>query len=156
MPDNPYSDSLEARVLSATPLELVTMLYDGALNAVRAARAQLRSGDIPGRGRSVAKAVNILIELSQSLNFEAAGELSKRLDTVYRFMRHSLLDANFRQTDEGLAATESLLVSLREAWYAVSTSQPAVADVPETAGTIPALPWGAIRETSSPSRYWSA
>jgi flagellar protein FliS len=162
MQDNPYSKSLEARILSATPLELVVILYDEAINAVRAARAHLASKNILARGRAVSKAVSILIELSRSLNFDAGdGELSKRLAGVYAFMRSSLLDANLRQTDDGLATTERLLVSLREAWFAVSAQPSSISAAPSAAPetpvtTAPAFPWGVISEAMSPSRCWNA
>lgn len=158
MQDNPYAKSLEARVLSATPLELVVILYDEAINAVRAARTHLASKNIHARGRAVSKAVSILLELNRSLNFEAGGgELSKRLAGVYGFMRSSLLEANFRQTDDGLETTERLLVSLRDAWFAVSAQPSPSSDVPSAAHeTPPAFPWGVISEAMSPSRCWSA
>jgi flagellar protein FliS len=155
MLNNPYSGSLEARVFSATPLELVVMLYDGAIDAVRAARTHLAAGEIRARSRAVTKALKILIELSQSLNFEADRELSKRLAGVYGFMRSSLMEANFRQTDEGLATTERLLVSLREAWFQVSAQTPSVSAVSETVEA-PNFPWAAIGESTLPSRCWSA
>jgi flagellar protein FliS len=163
MLDNPYSDSLELRVSSATPLELVTILYDGAIDAVRAARRHLASGEIYARSRAVARAVNILIELTGSLNFDAGGDLSNRLAALYDFMQRGLLDANFRQTDEGLATTERLLLSLREAWAAVSNrTSSVVPSPPETTRLAqsempPAVfPWPAIRESASPARIWSA
>jgi flagellar protein FliS len=160
MMDNPYSNSLEARVLSATPLELVVILYDGAIDAVRAARGHLASGNIRARCRSVSKAVGILIELSQSLNFEAGGDLSKRLAGLYQFMRSNLLEANFRQADDGLAATERLLISLREAWFTVSAQAPAISALPEIPQAVEqAFPWGVvaeIRDAGSASRCWSA
>jgi flagellar protein FliS len=155
MNDNPYSSSLETRVLSATPLELVVILYDGAIDAVRAARAHLASGNIHARSRAVTKAVKVLVELSGSLNFEVDGELSRNLSSVYGFIRSSLLEANFRQTDDGLAASERLLVSLREAWAAISAQPPSITDVPQTAA-LSGFPWGITGESASTSRYWSA
>jgi flagellar protein FliS len=158
MLDNPYADSLELRVSSATPLELVTMLYDGAIDAVRAARGHLAAGEIFPRSRAVAKAVNILIELSQSLDYQA-GDLSKRLAGLYDYMQRTLLDANFRQTDDGLATTESLLVSMREAWASVSGRASFVVPVvvPDAPEKFPAASsWAAVSESASPSRCWSA
>jgi flagellar secretion chaperone FliS len=144
---NPYADSLETRISSATPLELVTILYDGAIEAVRAARGHLASGEIHLRSNAITKTVNILIELSRSLNMEAGGELSKRLAGLYDFMQRSLLDANFRQTDEQLATTERLLVSLREAWATLShRTSPALPFVPivsETLNTPAGRSWSA-------------
>jgi flagellar protein FliS len=147
MLDNPYADSLETRISSATPLELVTILYDGAIEAVRSARGYLASGEIQLRSRAITKAVNILIELSRSLNLEVGGELSKRLAGLYDFMQQSLLDANFRQTDEGLATTESLLVSLREAWATLSH---------RTSPAAPAVPIAFDTVTAPAGRSWSA
>jgi len=145
MTDNPYSKSLEARILAATPLELVVILYDEAISAVRAARSHLAAGNIRQRSRSVSRAVGILIELSRSLNFDAGGELSTRLAGIYGFMRDTLLEANFRQTDDGLATTEGLLVSLREAWSTVSAQA-----MPTS------FPWGTVHEAQTESRSWSA
>jgi flagellar protein FliS len=103
-------------------MELVRMLYDGALDAVRAARGHLAAGRIPERGRSVAKAVEIIAELSRSLNHERGGELSVRLADLYDYMQRILLDANFRQADDGLRETESLLQVLGDAWKQVTPS----------------------------------
>lgn len=157
MKENPYAKSLEARILAATPLELVVILYDEAINAVRAARAHLAAGNIRARSRSVSKVISILIELDRSLNFEAGGELSKRLAGIYAFMRSSLTEANVRQTDEGLATTERLLVSLREAWFTVSSqSAPAPTSTEAPALENAAFQWGAMAETVSATRSWSA
>jgi len=154
--DNPYSKSLEARILAATPLELVVILYDEAISAVRAARGHLAAGNIRERSRSVSKAVNILIELSRSLNFDAGGELSLRLAGVYGFMRNTLLEANFRQTDDGLATTEKLLMSLREAWSTVS-DQSMSASAARAVASLPAgFPWGTVHDAQPESRSWSA
>jgi flagellar protein FliS len=158
MQDTLYAKSLEARILSATPLELVVILYDEAIQSVRTARGHLRAGEIRPRSRAVSRAVGILMELEGSLNFEAGGELSRRLAGVYGYMRTTLLDANLRQTDEGLGTAEQLLVSLREAWSAVSR-QPA-ASVPaerhaEAAAAV-GLAWGIAADAPLAPRSWSA
>ena len=116
MYENPYDTSLETRVLSATPTELIQLLYEGAIEAVQAARQHLSQGRIAERGRSVSKAVEILSELSRSLNHTAGGDLSSRLAALYDYMQRTLLEANFSQTDGGLAETEGLLKTMAEAW----------------------------------------
>lgn len=157
MLDNPYAKSLEARILSATPLELVVILYDEAIEAVRAARGHLAAGNIRARSRSVSRAMSILIELTSSLNFEAGGELSRRLAGLYGFMRSALMEANIRQTDEGLATTEKLLGMLREAWVQISAQSTASSHSDQNySGGQPELPWAALAETAAASRSWSA
>jgi flagellar protein FliS len=156
---NPYEDSLETRVLSATPLELVTMLYDGAIDAVRAARGHLARREIFERSRAVSKAVNIILELANALDHKNAADMSKRLAGLYNFMWRTLLEANYRQTEEGLVTVENLLVSLREAWGKISSLEANQFDMP--AGSLPEMPsaaaaWGAIGDTPSQARHWSA
>ena len=125
MLNNPYEDSLEIRVLSATPLGLVTLLYEGAIAAVRAARGHLSNSEIRARSRAVTKAVKILIELDNSLNHDADREMCARLSGLYAYMRQTLLEANYHQTEDGLITVEKLLVSLGESWRQIG-SQPRI------------------------------
>jgi flagellar secretion chaperone FliS len=123
MYENPYAFSLEARILSATPMELVKLLYQAAIEAVQDAREQLSRGEIMERGRSVSKALKILAELSGSLDHAKGGELSGRLAALYDFAQRTLLDANFRQADDGLEKVEELLKTLYEAWSGIDQPQ---------------------------------
>lgn len=117
--ENPYAASLDTQILSATPLELVRMLYDAAIDSTQAARRHLAQGRIAERTRAVTKAFDILAELYGSLDRERGGELSVRLGGLYDYMQRRLLDANFEQSDDGLAEVEGLLSSLREAWRSI-------------------------------------
>src|SRR6185295_10441697 len=94
---------LEARVMSATPLELVRILYDAARQAVEEARRCLAAGDIAARSRQISKAGSILVELAASLDESRGGEIARRLKALYDYMGMRLLDANVRQADEPLA-----------------------------------------------------
>ena len=87
MYDTPYRDSLAARVLSATGVGLINILYDAAIEAVADARRHLAEGNIAERSRSITKAVEILIELDNSLDIKAGGELSARLSDLYGYIQ---------------------------------------------------------------------
>jgi len=134
MYENPYGSSLEARVLSATPLELVQMLFDAAVESAIDARRHLAAGRIPERGRAVSKTVAILSELSKSLDHQAGGELSARLAALYDYIGRILLEANFRQQDDGLAEAETLLRTLRDGWSQMRAQQPWTPAAGESAG----------------------
>lgn len=120
MYENPYASSLEARIYSATPVELVKMLYEAAIEAVQAARDHLRRGEIGDRSRAVGKAIAILAELNRSLDQAKGGELSTKLALMYDYLQRTLIDANYRQADDGLAEAETLLKTLHDAWSAVN------------------------------------
>ena len=70
MQNNGHDAYLESRVLSANPVELVHMLYQGCVQAVRDARYSLAQGQIAQRSRSIDKACGILMELNGSLDHE--------------------------------------------------------------------------------------
>ena len=124
---------LESRVFSADPVELIRMLYQGALDAVREARRCLAAGEIAARSRSITKAWEILMELTGALDRERGGEISGRLAQLYEYLQRRLLDANLQQSDAPLAEAEGLLTTLLEAWSGVRP------EAEEQAGT--ANPW---------------
>jgi flagellar protein FliS len=119
---------LESRVLSADPLELVRMLYQGAIGAVQDARRQLADGKIAARSRSISRACDILMELNSALDHSRVGEIAGRLAALYAYMHGKLLEANCQQSDPPLGEVLSLLATLAEAW--AGASKPAPTPVP--------------------------
>ena len=117
---NAHDTYLEDRVLSAGPLELVHLLYRSCITAVGDARDHLAEGRILERARSISKACAVLMELTTSLDQERGGEISMRLAQLYDYMHRRLVDANFRQSDEGLDEVARLLTTLQEGWEEVA------------------------------------
>jgi flagellar protein FliS len=140
---------LEGRILSADPIELVSILYEHAILRVSAARDSLAQGDIASRSAHISKAIAILGELEGSLDREAGGEIARNLATLYRYIRERLITANRKQEDEPLAESESLLKTLGEAWLAIIRKSH-----DDTAIAMP----GALFETAAraPAEGWSA
>jgi len=127
MGHNPYGTSLETRVLSATPVELVSIATDAAISAIRQARQHLANGEIKERSRSILKAVDLLTELGHALDHQVGGELSARLAALYDYTQRLLLDANFHQDDGRLKQAVALLEPLNESWRELAKSDAATA-----------------------------
>jgi flagellar secretion chaperone FliS len=121
---------LEAEVLGADPLKLVSLLYRGASEAVAAARRHLAARQIAQRSQQINRAWAILFELLQSLDRKRGGELVTRLAGLYTYMQQRLIEANLQQTDAPLAEVEQLLATLGEAWQSIQQG-PAGAGVPD-------------------------
>lgn len=115
---NSYSQvSLEAQVASATPLQLVLMLYDGALKAIAIAKYSLQKKEVGRKGESISKAIAIIDEgLKLSLDHQSGGEISRNLSDLYEYMCHRLLHANIHNDVEALDEVAKLLRELRDAW----------------------------------------
>lgn len=99
----------ENRILSASPVELVRILYNAAVRAVYNARESLRAGDILSRSREISKAQVILLELATSVDPSKGKEVAERLLALYDYMQARLMEANAEQKDGPLAEVDHLL-----------------------------------------------
>lgn len=128
---------LEARVLSADPLELVCLLYQRGLETVRDARRYMAARDIAGRAEAISKTLAIIGELNSSLDHNAGGDVSGNLERLYSYMTVRLTEANMRREEAPLVEVERLLTTLAEAWKEVrartSESAPAPVHMPAAA-----------------------
>ena len=116
MSNNPYEQARWDAVLGADPLELVVMLYRGAIDSVRAARRHLDAGDIVSRSREISRAMEIIVELSTTLDRSHQSELTGRLAALYVFIFERLREGNAQQTDGPLAEAQNVLEVLAAAW----------------------------------------
>jgi len=124
MTNNAHAAYLESTILTAQPTELIRILYNAAIGAVRDARGYLAEANIAARSKAITKAAEIIAELNSSLDFEAGGELSLNLLKLYDYMQRRLLEANIQQSDQALAETLQLLHTLAEAWEATCPGEP--------------------------------
>lgn len=115
-PPNAY---LESEILTADPIQLTKIVYDLGVMSLESARQCCRTGDIAGRGAHVNKTLEVLVELSQSLDFEHGGEIARNYARLYDYCQRRLLQAHVEQSEKILAEVQHLLEELREAWDVV-------------------------------------
>lgn len=108
------------QVTSRSPLELVVMLYDGALVALEQARAALRAGDLVAKRDAMSRAFAILGELQGSLDLDAGGDVAARLDVLYSYLTERLTAANAACDPAPIAEVIHLLSVVREGWSAIA------------------------------------
>ena len=114
---------VETGVSTADPHQLIVMLFDGAILAISKAAAAMEAGDIPGKGATISKAIEIIANgLNASLDMNAGGELAVRLSALYEYMNERLLYANLHNNRAALDEVSGLLQGLREAWISIPQS----------------------------------
>ncbi len=119
---NGYARTYQTQsVLTASPGQLVLMLYDGALRFLALARAALEDrGNDPRRietiNRSLLRAQNIIAELQGVIDHEAGGAVAANLDRLYDYYNRRLFEANLKKEVGPVLEVENLLRELREAW----------------------------------------
>ncbi len=106
---------------SASPHELVAMLFDGLLESLTIARGALRSGDVATKAREVQRAVRIVDEgLRGSLNLAGGGELAHNLHALYAYLAGRLTLAHLRNDDALFEECVRLVEPVRDAWRAIA------------------------------------
>jgi flagellar protein FliS len=109
-------------VLTASPGQLVLMLYDGALKSLARAREAFAAPAEDFRriaviNEQLLKTQQIIGELQDTLNLEAGdGTLAREMFRLYDYYNRRLFEANLRKQPEPVAEVEKLLRELRNGW----------------------------------------
>lgn len=111
-------------VLSATPVRLLTMLYDRLLLDLDRAEAAQQREDWRVATENLLHAQAIVFELSSSLNV-AVWEGGEGLMAIYTYISTALVNANIHRDIDRTRECTALLEPLRQSWH-------------EAAGLIPA------------------
>lgn len=113
---NPYQGQAAQ---TATPAQLVLMLYDGALTAigrVRVAHGEGGAGSIVTMNRELQRIQAIVAELQVSLNHEKGSPIAGYLAALYDFCQNELISVSISKTVDKLDHVEAVIRELREAW----------------------------------------
>ena len=121
------STSVHSGVAASDPHRLIVMLMDGALERIATARGLMRNGTGSAeKAQLLHRAVAIIDELRNSLDFKSGGALSQNLDALYDYMCVRLMQANASNKPEWLDEVSRLLGEIRAAWLALpAASRPA-------------------------------
>lgn len=106
---------IKNRTATATPAQLIAMLFDGLLLALRRAAEAEAGGRRAESSSQLVKAQRIVTELRCSLNFEA-GSMAVDLDRIYEFLWRQLVRANVTRDPLLVMRCVELILPLREAW----------------------------------------
>jgi flagellar protein FliS len=121
-------------VQSRTSLELVVMLYDGALRFLAQARDAMTRGDIRARQAATSRLLAIISELQSTLDLERGGEIATNLDALYTYMTERVLAGTGAGDPAAIDEVRRLLENLRDGWQAIAQQQAAGAMVAAGAG----------------------
>ncbi len=119
---DPRREYLKQEVMTASPAELVAMLYGACVKNLKlAVMAYEESGDICTTSNCLIKAQKIISELMNCLDLNI--ELSTQLMKVYEFMLGELRTANVKKDMARVEPIISMLESMRDTWYTVAQQQ---------------------------------
>src|SRR5204863_3586092 len=76
---------------SSSPLELVVMLYDGAIRFMTQAKEAHDRGDIRSRSSNISRVLAIISELQSTLDVDKGVDIAHELDRLYHYITGRLL-----------------------------------------------------------------
>jgi flagellar protein FliS len=122
----PGKEYLINRIKTASPIELVVIAYDSAINFLQQAKEDFAQKQIHDGAVRVIKSQNIIRELRRSLDKDIV-EISDNLTLLYRFMDKQLTAVQRGQDFDGLDRVIKMLSELKGAWEQVARTAGAAA-----------------------------
>jgi len=117
------SVDIESRSASASPYELVLVLFDGLLDELARAKGHIENKRFQQKGQSLEKCINILNGLNSSLDYENGGEIVQNISRLYEYCIYRLSDVSVNLTLEGIDEVVRLCSTLREGWDGVNANR---------------------------------
>jgi flagellar secretion chaperone FliS len=117
---NPWQSYRQVATQTASPGQLVLMLFDGAARFLDQALEGFSETDPllfnQTISNNIIKAQAIINELNLSLNMEVGGEFSARMRALYDYLDRRLQESNLSKTETGIREVLKHITSLRDAW----------------------------------------
>ena len=106
----------QTKVSTTDQGQLLLLLYDGALKFLQQAREKMLEKDYAAKGLLISRVIDIVNELSNTLNLERGGTLAENLNNLYFLCTTRLLQANLKMNVEQLDSVAGILSGLRSAY----------------------------------------
>jgi flagellar protein FliS len=113
----------QTQVVTSSGVQLVVLLYDGAIQSIEIAKREIQAKNIREKCRHLGRAIAIIGELNSVLDFEQGGDVARMLRRLYDYMLMELVEANARNNERRLDVPLRCLSTLREAWREVAAQQ---------------------------------
>jgi flagellar protein FliS len=117
---SPWQAYRQVVTQTASPGQLVLLLYDGAIRFLEQARIGFSKEDPKefneAINNNILRAQAILDEMNQALNMEEGGDFAANMRKLYNYMDARLQESNVAKAEEGITDVIRRLTIVRDAW----------------------------------------
>lgn len=114
---NVYAQYNNSKVLTASPAELVLMLYDGAIKFCNIAITAIEQNDIQKAHTNIVKTERIVDHFRATLDMKYP--VAADFDRVYEYLQRRLYEANIKKDKAIMEEVCSHIRSMRDTWKEV-------------------------------------
>jgi flagellar protein FliS len=104
------------QIETATPEEILIMLYEGAIRFSLIAKKAIAAQDTEKANANLIKAQHIVREFMDSLDMEIGGEMALNLYRLYEYLHYRLVQANIKKDVAIIDEVLDHLRSLKTTW----------------------------------------
>lgn len=124
-----YKQQEKAGVEASDSVQLVGVLFTKLMDNLAKASYYIERKDLTNKSDRLSLAIEILLVLEQSLDFQKGGDLAGNLQSLYLYCIRRLTDANTGNDVSAISEVMGLLKEIQEAWTYISTPQAAMATI---------------------------
>jgi len=106
----------DCAIAGASPVEMVILLYEAAIEDMRRALTAMKKSDIETRTAQVSHALMLLQQLQGTLDFQQGGDAAKQFEQFYNMVRAKLLEAQMRGSSELMQQQIRMMSEVRDCW----------------------------------------
>lgn len=114
---NAYAQYNNSKVLTASPAELVLMLYEGAIKFANIAIMAIEQNDVQKAHTNIVKTERIIDHFRATLDMKYP--VAKDFDRVYEYLQRRLFEANVKKDKEIMEEVCGHIRSMRDTWKEV-------------------------------------
>lgn len=110
---------LRIQTETASPGQLIIMLYDALLRSLGRAEQAIARCDIEAAHASLLRSQDVILELIASLDMDAAGDagvMARKMAPLYEYIYRRTLDASLQKDVTPVREVVGLIMPLRAAW----------------------------------------
>ena len=111
--------NLKQDIATADPHKLTLLLMQGVLDKTAYAKGAIQRKDYVGKAEHLSKVTAILINLRDTLDIEAGGEIAENLYALYDYMIEKTTDAHANNDLNLLDEVITLMTPIRDAWLQI-------------------------------------
>ena len=117
---DPKSAYLSTRATSsvhdASPHKLIALLFDACQENLAIAKGGIERKEIKIKAEAIKKAIDIIVRLQASLDFEKGGQIATKLDDLYSFCTNRLALANAVNDTAMIDEVFRIIAEIKAGW----------------------------------------
>jgi len=103
-------------ITDASPHKLIALLFDACQENLAIAKGAIERKEVKKKADAIKKALDIIVRLQGSLDFEKGGDVATKLDDLYTFCTNRLALANALNDSSKVDEVFKVIAELKLGW----------------------------------------